>query len=76
MPVTCRRCGKNSDPPSPARVGFPEVRERILGSICGDCWREWEAMELKVLNEYRLSFMDPQHREKLQQVCLEFLGLG
>ena len=24
-------------------------------------------MEVKVINEYRLNFMDPQHREMLQQ---------
>ena len=33
-------------------------------------------MEVKVINEYRLSFMDPQHREMLQKACSEFLQLG
>jgi Fe-S cluster biosynthesis and repair protein YggX len=32
-------------------------------------------MEVKVINEYRLSFLDPQHREMLQRACLDFLGL-
>ena len=30
-------------------------------------------MEIKVINEYRLNFMDPEHREMLQKACLEFL---
>ena len=32
-------------------------------------------MEVKVINEYRLSFLDPQHREMLQKACLDFLKL-
>ena len=44
-------------------------------SICADCWKEWEGMEIKVINEYRLNFMDPQHRDMLQKACLEFLNL-
>jgi len=28
-----------------------------------------------VINEYRLSFLDPQHREMLQKACLDFLKL-
>jgi Fe-S cluster biosynthesis and repair protein YggX len=32
-------------------------------------------MEVKVINEYRLSFLDPEHRSVLQRACLEFLAL-
>jgi hypothetical protein len=39
----------------------------VLGSICADCWKAWEAMEVKVLNEYRLNFMDPEHRAFLRR---------
>jgi Fe-S cluster biosynthesis and repair protein YggX len=28
-----------------------------------------------VINEYRLNFMDPQHREMLQKSCAEFLQI-
>jgi Fe-S cluster biosynthesis and repair protein YggX len=51
------------------------VKERILGDICASCWKEWEGMEVKVINEYRLSFLDPEHRALLQRACLDFLGL-
>ena len=47
-----------------------------LAGICAGCWREWEGMEVKVINEYRLSFLDPQHREMIQRACLDFLGLA
>jgi Fe-S cluster biosynthesis and repair protein YggX len=48
----------------------------VLGSICGGCWKLWEEMEVKVINEYRLNFLDPQHREALQRACFEFLQLS
>jgi len=72
--VTCSRCGQLGEPPPPHRVPFPApVKEKVLASICSNCWKEWEGMEVKVINEYRLSFMEPEHRAMLQKVCLEFL---
>lgn len=77
MPDTCKRCGRAGDPPPPHRVPFPaEAKQRVLSSICGACWKEWEDMEVKVINEYRLSFMEPAHRKQLQAACLDFLGLA
>jgi Fe-S cluster biosynthesis and repair protein YggX len=72
--LTCARCGLTAAPPPPHRVPFTaEAKERVLGHICADCWKAWEAMEVKVLNEYRLNFMDPEHRAFLQKACLDFL---
>jgi Fe-S cluster biosynthesis and repair protein YggX len=77
MPITCTRCGRESEPPPSGRVPFgAELKGRILAGICGACWKEWEGVEVKVINEYRLSFFDPQHREMLQQACSDFLKLG
>jgi Fe-S cluster biosynthesis and repair protein YggX len=76
MPITCVRCGRTADPAPAHRVPFPgPVKERVTGSVCAECWKEWEGMEVKVINEYRLSFLDPQHREMIQRACLDFLGL-
>ena len=76
MAITCARCARESEPPPGHRVGFPApARERILRSICGECWKEWEGVEVKVINEYRLSFLDPQHRQMLQKACFDFLKL-
>ena len=74
MAITCTRCGNTGDPPPPHRVGFsgPD-KERILASICAACWKEWEGVEVKVINEYRLNFLDPQHREMLKKATLDFL---
>ena len=52
------------------------VKEKVLASACASCWKEWEDMEIKVINEYRLNFLDPEHRATLQRACLEFLTLS
>jgi Fe-S cluster biosynthesis and repair protein YggX len=74
MPLTCARCGQPGEPPPAHRVGFsgPD-KDKVLASICAACYQEWEKVEVKVINEYRLNFMDPQHREVLKQATLDFL---
>ncbi len=32
-------------------------------------------MEVKVINEYRLNLLEPEHRDVLARTCLDFLGL-
>ena len=63
------RCG----PLGPKTI--PEPSLVMPNRICATCWKEWEDMEVKVINEYRLNFMDPQHREMLQKSCAEFLQI-
>jgi len=77
MPEACSRCGKPGEAPPVRRVPFPPaVKQKVLDSVCTACWREWEDMEVKVINEYRLNFIDPEHRAMLQRACLEFLNLS
>jgi Fe-S cluster biosynthesis and repair protein YggX len=76
MTLTCTRCGLPGEPPPATRVPFgAALRERIAQAICANCWKEWEGMEVKVINEYRLNFMEPSHREMLKRACLDFLGV-
>jgi len=76
LAITCVRCGQSGEPPEARRVGYPRAfKEKVLGGVCASCWKEWEGMEVKVINEYRLNFMDPQHREMLQKSCAEFLQI-
>ena len=72
--ITCSRCGSTAEPPPVHRVPFagPD-KERVLAGICGECWKLWEGMEVKVINEYRLSFLDPEHRAVLQKASMDFL---
>jgi len=76
MALTCVRCQKPGEPPAAGRVPFPAaVKEKVVSSVCSSCWKEWEGMEIKVINEYRLNFIDPEHRAMLQRACLEFLNV-
>ena len=57
--VHCVRCGRPEAPalprqPYPGKLGA-EIREKI----CADCWAEWQKMEVMVINELRLNFMEP-----------------
>jgi Fe-S cluster biosynthesis and repair protein YggX len=77
MALTCERCKNPGEPPPLAKVAFMGAQKvLILSTICSTCWKEWEGVEIKVINEYRLNFMDPEHRETLKRACADFLGLG
>lgn len=74
--VHCSRCGRAEAPaltrqPLPGKLGA-EVRERI----CADCWNEWQKMEVMVINELRLNFMDPAAQETLSRHMRDFLFSG
>jgi len=77
MPEACSHCGKPGDTVPVHRVPFPPaVKQKVLDSVCASCWRGWEDMEVKVINEYRLNLLDPEHRAMLQRACLEYLNLS
>lgn len=74
--VHCARCGRTDAPalprqPLPGKQGA-EIRERI----CLDCWNEWQKMEVMVINELRLNFMDPSSQQTLNKHMREFLFPG
>jgi Fe-S cluster biosynthesis and repair protein YggX len=70
----CVRC--LSDGPRLASAPFPGPDgERILASVCANCWAEWEKREVMVINELRLNFMDPEAQLTLARAMREFLAL-
>ena len=70
----CSRCnrtsGRLSKPPLPGAAG-----EEVQQNICAVCWGEWESMEVMVINELRLDFMDPRAQQTLLQHMRQFLML-
>jgi len=73
--VQCRRCGRTS-PTAETPPLLPTAQaEEIRRKVCHDCWSEWQHMEVMVINELRLNFMDPRSQEILNQQMREFLGL-
>lgn len=49
--------------------------QRILTEVCADCWTEWERAEVMVINELRLSLIDPEAQRTLMGHLREFLQL-
>ena len=73
-PVDCVRCHRNQPPPE--QIPYPKpLAEEIRSKVCSSCWSEWEAMEVMVINELRLNFMDPAATETLIGQMREFLCL-
>ena len=73
--VDCVRCGRTA----PAATGITSggaLGEEIAAKVCADCWSEWQAMEVMVINELRLNFMDPEALDTLTAQMREFLALG
>lgn len=61
MTNSCLRCGKAFDEKSvddPAAQKYPS---------CPDCWKEWTAYAVIVMNEMRLDMSLPEHRKALRK---------
>jgi Fe-S cluster biosynthesis and repair protein YggX len=73
--VHCSRCGRDAEaltrPPMPGKLGA-----EIQAGVCARCWAEWQGMEVMVINELRLNFMDPEAQATLTQQMRDFLQLG
>ena len=70
----CRRCMKAKaqldDAPFSGELGA-----LIHDGICLDCWKEWMAMSIKVINECQLNMATPEANEIYETHLKEFLGL-
>lgn len=72
--VKCTRCAKEA--PGVDAVPYPgEIARQIRENVCASCWAEWERMEVMVINELRLNFMEPKSMEILQQHMRDFFFL-
>jgi Fe-S cluster biosynthesis and repair protein YggX len=59
----------------PAAPMPDEIGQRILDSICADCWNDWlKNYSIKVINEMRLDLSTERGQEVYDQVMKEFLG--
>ncbi len=73
--LTCTRC-KLDHEAAPADLPLPaELAAEVHAHICSRCWNEWQEMEVMVINELRLNFIDPKAQETLQKSMREFLEL-
>jgi len=73
--VHCKYLGREAEglerKPLPGELG-----ERIYNEISAEAWREWLAHQTMLINEKRLSPIDPEHRAYLMQQAEAFLFGG
>ena len=70
--VHCVKLNKEADglaqPPLPGEMG-----KRIYEQISKEAWQMWLAHQTMLINEYRLSMIDPKSRTFLMQEMEKFL---
>lgn len=72
MLVNCVKLKKEAEglarPPLPGEIG-----KRVQENISREAWVQWLGQQTILINEYRLSPLDPQARKFLEEQMLEFL---
>ena len=72
-PFGCDRCDRKN-PDQIERQPFPnELGERIVETICADCWEEWKQHQMLLINHYGLKLNEPNAREFLYENLRAFL---
>jgi Fe-S cluster biosynthesis and repair protein YggX len=73
--VQCVLLGREAEglarPPYPGPLG-----QRIYDSISKEAWQKWLAHQTMLINEYRLSPMEPKARQFLEQEMEKFFFAG
>jgi Fe-S cluster biosynthesis and repair protein YggX len=70
--VQCAKLGKEAEgldrPPLPGELG-----RRIYESVSREAWQQWLRHQTILINENRLSMVDPRHRAFLEEQMRKFL---
>lgn len=70
--ILCKKLGKEAEaldsPPYPGELG-----ERIYNEISKPAWEAWMTHQTMLINEYRLSLIDPKSRQFLEKEMQNFL---
>jgi len=74
--VHCVKLGREAEgldfPPMPGELG-----KRIFENVSKEAWQQWLRHQTMLINENRLSLMDPRARQYLaEQVEKHFFGSG
>ncbi len=70
--IFCQKLNKESQ--ALPRAPYPgELGQRILENISQEAWNQWLGQQTILINEYRLSLIDPKSREFLEKEMIKFL---
>ena len=64
-PLVCARCGAERPRASRGHPFAARSASEIRDRVCPDCWAEWRRVEVMVINELKLNFMEPSAQEVL-----------
>ncbi|MGM0412684.1 MAG: oxidative damage protection protein [Pseudomonadota bacterium] len=69
--VHCARLGREAEgldrPPYPGEMG-----QRLYENVSKEAWQEWLSHQTMLINENRLSPVDPKHRQFLEKEMEKF----
>lgn len=73
--VNCAKMGKEAEgldfAPYPGELGA-----KIYHNISKEAWQQWMRQQTMLINEYRLTPIDPKHRKFLEEQMEKFLFEG
>lgn len=70
--VQCAKLGKEAE--GLERQPYPgELGKRIFDNISNEAWQMWLRQQTMMINEYRLTPIDPNHRKMLEGAMVSFL---
>ena len=73
--VFCQRL-KKEGPGLDFQLYPGELGKRIFDNISKEAWTEWQKKQVMLINEKKLSMMNPEHRKLLEQEMVQFLFEG
>ncbi|MCW4442087.1 oxidative damage protection protein [Vibrio splendidus] len=53
-----------------------DLGKRIFDNISKEAWGQWQSKQTMLINEKKLSMMDPEHRKLLETEMVNFLFEG
>jgi Fe-S cluster biosynthesis and repair protein YggX len=69
--VNCVKLGREAE--GLDRLTYPgDLGKRIFENVSKEGWQQWVQQQTILLNEYRLSPIDPKHREFLEKEMDKF----
>jgi Fe-S cluster biosynthesis and repair protein YggX len=70
--VQCAKLGKEAE--GLERAPYPgDLGKRIYENISKEAWQMWLRQQTMLINEYRLTPIDPNHRKMLENEMVKFL---
>ena len=73
--VTCARLGGEKE--GLDRVPYPgDLGQRIFEQVSKEAWQQWLGHQTMLINEYRLTPIDPEHRKFLEEEMEKFFFKG